>query len=129
MIFGPKRVILIVGMNKVVRDADEAVDRIKNVIAPYHAMTKRSKTPCAIELRCTDCASPERLCNITTIIEKKPRLIDMAIVLVGEDLGLGWDPGWTKERKEKIASVYRETRRGFALAAPIIPPEASEPSS
>ncbi len=53
MIFGPKRVILIVGMNKVVRDADEAVDRIKNVIVPYHAMTKRSKTPCAIELRCT----------------------------------------------------------------------------
>lgn len=107
MIFGPKKVILVIGINKIVRNVNEAIDRIKNVIAPYHAMTIGRKTPCATELRCTDCKSPERICNVTTIIEKKPSSTDIAIVLVGEDLGLGWDPDWPEDRKERIASVYR----------------------
>ena len=106
MIFGPKKVILVIGMNKIVHDVNEAIDRIKNVIAPYHAMTLGRKTPCATELRCTDCRSPERICNITTIIEKKPSSTDIAIVLVGEDLGLGWNLDWPEDRKERIASVY-----------------------
>jgi hypothetical protein len=49
MIFGPKKVILVIGMNKVVRNVEEAVYRIRNFIAPYHAMTKGKKTPCAID--------------------------------------------------------------------------------
>ncbi|MBA7645636.1 hypothetical protein ES703_53394 [subsurface metagenome] len=114
MIFGPKRVILVIGMNKVVHNVDEAVDRIKNVIAPYHAMSIGRKTPCAVDGHCTDCKSPDRICNVTTIIEKKPSSTDIAIILVGEDLGLGWDPVWPKERRERIASVYRETRKSYA---------------
>ena len=110
MVFGPRRVILLVGMNKIVRDVDEAIDRIKNIIAPYHSETKGKKTPCATDGRCTDCNSPERICRVTTIIEKKPRFTDIAIVIVGEDLGLGWDPNWSNERREKIASAYREGR-------------------
>ena len=128
MIFGPKRVILVVGMNKVVRDVDEAIDRIKNVIAPYHAMTKVAKTPCAVNGHCTDCKSPDRICNVTTIIEKKPWSTDIAIVLVGKDLGLGWDPGWPKERKERIASVYREIRKGFSQSAQRVSLEDHESS-
>jgi len=108
MIFGPKKVILAIGMNKIVHDASEAIDRIKNVIAPYHAMAMRRKTPCVTTGYCTDCKSPERICNVTTIIEKKPSFTDIAIVLVGEDIGLGWDPDWPEERKERITSVYRE---------------------
>jgi hypothetical protein len=84
MIFGPKKVILVIGMNKIVRDVNEAIDRIKNAIAPYHAMTLRRRTPCATELRCTDCRSPERICNVTTIIEKRPSSTDIAIVPVYE---------------------------------------------
>ena len=115
MIFGPKKVILVIGMNKIVRDVDGAIDRIRNVIAPYHAMTLGRKTPCATELRCTDCRSPERICNITTIIEKKPSSTDIAIVLVGEDLGLGWDPDWPEGRKERIASVYQRQMERIGL--------------
>ncbi len=111
MAFGPKRVILVVGTNKIVRNVDEAMGRIRNTIAPYHSKTKGRKTPCAADGKCTDCNSPERLCRVTTIIEKKPWFTDIAIVLVGEDLGLGWDPNWPDERKEKIASAYREARR------------------
>ncbi len=116
MIFGPKKVILIISMNKLTRDVTEAIDRIKYIIAPYHAMIKGQKTPCAIDGLCTDCKSPERICNVTTIIEKRPSETDMAIVLVGEDLGLGWDHSWPSERKEKIASAYREARKSFSQA-------------
>ena len=115
MIFGPKKVILVVGMNKIVRDVNEAIDRIKNVIAPYHAMTLGRKTPCTTELRCTDCRSPERICNVTTIIERKPSSTDIAIVLVGEDLGLGWDPDWPEARNERIASVYQRQMERIGL--------------
>jgi hypothetical protein len=115
MIFGPEKVILVIGMNKIVCDVNEAIDRIKNVIAPYHAMTLGRKTPCATELRCTDCRSPKRICNVTTIIEKKPSSTDIAIVLVGEDLGLGWDPDWPEDRKERIASVYERQMERVGL--------------
>ncbi|MFC2060212.1 lactate utilization protein [Chloroflexota bacterium] len=113
MIFGPKKVILVIGVNKIVRDVAEAIERIKNTIAPYHAMSLGRKMPCAINGRCTDCQSPDRICNVTTIIEKKPSDTDIAIVVVGEDLGLGWDPGWPKERKDRIWSVHLETTRAM----------------
>ena len=114
MVFGPKRVILVVGVNKIVRNVDKAIDRIKKIIAPYHSKTRGGRTPCATDGRCTDCNSLERICRVTTIIEKKPRFTDIAIVLVGEDLGLGWDPSWPKERREKIALAYHEARRDLS---------------
>ena len=107
MIYGPQKVIMVIGQNKIVRDVDEAIKRVKYVIAPYHGMTMGIQAPCAVDGRCTDCKSPGRICNITTIIEKKPRMTEFAIVLVGQDLGLGWDPDWPTERKERIASTYR----------------------
>lgn len=108
MIFGPKNVIVVAGMNKIVPDVHAACDRIKNVIAPYHAKTMGVKTPCAIEGKCSDCNSPDRICNITTILEKKPLSTEIAIILVGEDIGLGWDPEWPEERRERIASAYKD---------------------
>jgi hypothetical protein len=109
MIFGPKKVILVIGMNKLVRDIDEAFDRIKNTIAPYHAKSEGKKPPCTISGRCSDCKSPDRICSVTTIIEKKPFHTEIAVILVGEDMGLGWNPSWPEERKKKITSVYHET--------------------
>ncbi len=108
MVYGPKQVILLVGANKIVSDLDEAFDRVQNVIAPYHARTMGLATPCAKTGKCEDCNSPQRICNVTTIINKKPPGVDFAIILCGEDLGLGWDPDWPEERIEKIASTYRE---------------------
>ena len=121
MVFGPKKVILVVGVNKIVRNVDEAIDRIKKIIAPYHSKTKGKRTPCATDGRCTDCNSVERICRVTTIIEKKPRFTDIAIVLVGEDLGLGWDPSWPKERREKIALAYHEARRDLSQTIQNLP--------
>lgn len=107
MIFGPAKVILIIGQNKIVRDADVAIDRIKTVLAPYHGMTMGIQAPCAKDGKCHNCESPGRICNITTIIEKQPRLTEFAIFIVGQDLGLGWDPNWPKERIEGITEGYR----------------------
>jgi len=73
MIFGPKRVILVIGINKIVKDIKEAIRRLRNVAAPTNAKRREDKTPCAITGICTDCETPDRLCRVITIMEKKPR--------------------------------------------------------
>ncbi|MEW6185260.1 MAG: lactate utilization protein [Thermodesulfobacteriota bacterium] len=108
MIFGPKLVIVVAGINKVVADVPSALCRIKNVIAPAIARNAGLKTPCSLEGKCTDCKSPFRVCTVTTIIEAKPRMTQISIILVKEDLGLGWDPNWDEGRKERIFSVFKE---------------------
>ncbi len=113
MIFGAEKVVLLIGRNKIARDVDEALDRIKHLISPYHAAGKGRKTPCAVSGECTDCDAPERICNVTTIIEKKPFWTDLTIVLVDEDLGLAWDPSWPEERISRIKANYQR------LAEPI----------
>ncbi len=114
MVFGPKQVIIVVGRNKIVKDVDAAFHRIKNVIAPYHARTKEFATPCARTGRCSDCDSPDRLCNVTTILEKRPWRTAMTIVLVDEDLGLSWDETWSPERTSRIKSNYEGVTWVFA---------------
>jgi hypothetical protein len=107
MFFGTKQVVLLVGANKIVRDLDEALARVQKVLSPYHGKYLGLNTPCASTGECADCDSPQRICNITTIISKKPPTVDFLIVLVGEDLGLGWDPDWPEARIAKIQSSYR----------------------
>jgi len=106
IIFGAPKVILAVGRNKIVRDVNAAIDRIKNVLAPAHAKQKRYKTPCAERGKCFDCNSQDRLCNITVVLEKKPLNTDLSVVLINEDLGLGWDPEWDEARIAKITANY-----------------------
>lgn len=118
MIFGPKQVIVVAGMNKVVPDVPAALDRIKNVIAPTIARNSGLKTPCVVEGKCTDCKSPWRICTVTTIIEAKPRVTQISIILVGEDMGLGWDPDWDEARNEKISSVFKEEWAKLRAARP-----------
>jgi len=87
MIFGPGRVIVVAGVNKIVRDVDEALWRARNVASPMNAKRLRLKTPCAETGECSDCDSPHRICNATTIIHRKPRRAEITVILIGEDLG------------------------------------------
>ena len=87
MIFGPKKVIVVAGANKLVVTLDEALARIKNIACPLNGKRLNLKTPCALTGKCTDCNSPDRMCKVTVILEKKPSLSDITIVLVGENLG------------------------------------------
>jgi len=114
MIFGPKKVIIVVGRNKIVKDVEEALYRIKNVIAPYHAKTKHFVTPCAQTGKCSDCSSNRRICNVTTIMERRPWRTDVTIIVVDEDLGLSWDEKWPTERIARIKSDYERVTWVFA---------------
>jgi L-lactate utilization protein LutB len=116
MIFGPKRVIIIVGKNKIVKNVDEALYRIKNVIAPFHARTKGFATPCTKTGKCTDCNAPKRICSVTSIVEKRPWRTEVSVILVNEDLGLSWDETWSKKRVLKIKSNYEKVTWFFAGA-------------
>ena len=123
MIFGPGKVILPVGRNKIVKDVAEGISRIKSVIAPAHTKRKEMKTPCAATGVCANCNSPERICNITVILEKRPPSTDMTVILIDEDLGLGWDPSWESQRIQQIRSSYEKNTWVFLYAK--VPPVPS----
>ncbi|MGB9628533.1 MAG: lactate utilization protein [Thermodesulfobacteriota bacterium] len=85
--FGPGKVILVAGFNKIVENVDEAIKRIKNVAAPLNARRLNIDVPCAKVGRCVDCNSPNRICRILSILERRPSLTDILIIIVGEELG------------------------------------------
>ncbi len=85
--FGPGKVILVIGYNKIVDDVQEGIKRIKNVAAPLNARRLNIDVPCAKVGRCVDCNSPNRICRVIVIHERKPSLTDVLIILVGEELG------------------------------------------
>lgn len=87
MSFGPKKVIVIAGMNKVRPDLASALSRVKEVAGPMRAKSLNVKTPCVETGACMDCNSPQRICRITTILHRKPGLTDVTVVLIGEELG------------------------------------------
>jgi hypothetical protein len=88
LVFGPRRVVVVAGRNKLVADVPAAMRRIKELAAPANAMRLKKKTPCAKTGRCRDCDSPERICNVWTITEKCFPRERIAVVLVNADLGL-----------------------------------------
>lgn len=88
MFFGPKKVLLIIGKNKFSETIDESMERIKTVACPANGRRLNRAIPCAINGRCADCYSPERMCAVTTIIEAKPGMVDeLHLLLVDEELG------------------------------------------
>jgi len=88
MLFGPKKVFIVAGRNKIVEDdVNTAIKRVKDWASPPNAKRLSFKTPCAETGFCADCNSPDRICRIITIIERKPRITDVEVVLINEDLG------------------------------------------
>lgn len=87
--FGPGRVIVVAGRNKLVDgDLAAAIYRVKNIAAPPNAKRLNCNTPCAKTGFCANCNSPERICRITHIMDRKPRMADIHVVIVNEDMGL-----------------------------------------
>ena len=88
MCFGPRQVVVVAGMNKVLGTLDDAVARARNVAAPANAQRFGVKTPCGLTGQCGDCTSPDCICSklvITRFCMPERRI---KVVLVGEDLGL-----------------------------------------
>ena len=86
--FGPRHVVILMGRNKIVGDLDEAMNRIKDYVAPTNAMRLDMKTPCVKTSFCEECSSPSRICNTWTITEKCFPKGRVKIVLINEDMGL-----------------------------------------
>ncbi|MBZ4644113.1 MAG: hypothetical protein JG767_1722 [Deferribacteraceae bacterium] len=87
MIFGPKKTLVIAGINKIVKDVNAGISRIKEIASPMNTKRLNVNTPCAVTGECSDCNSPQRICKVTTIIEKKPNFSDIEVVIIGENLG------------------------------------------
>jgi len=85
--FGPKKVILIAGFNKIAPDETSGIRRAKEIAAPINARRLNLKTPCVQTGMCSDCNSPDRICRVLEIIMKKPSPTEMDVVLCVEDLG------------------------------------------
>ena len=87
MMWGPTKSIVVVGVNKITHSLGEALDRVSNVAGPANAKRLRLDTPCAVTGECSDCRSPQRICNATLILQRKPGGTALTVVVVGEDLG------------------------------------------
>ena len=87
MIFGPKKVILVVGINKIVKDVEAAEERIKLYAAPINNKRLNCPNPCTKTGECMECQGDTRICNVTTIMKKRPVLTDVHVFVVGEELG------------------------------------------
>jgi len=88
MIFGPQKVVVVAGKNKIVKDLDKALHRVKMIAAPMNSKRlNRENNPCTKTGVCTDCDSESRICKVTTIIERRPTLTDFSVILVAEELG------------------------------------------
>ena len=84
---GPKKVVFIVGMNKVCSDLDAAMKRARNVAAPANAQRFEVKTPCKTTGKCFDCKSPDTICCQFLITRYSRHKDRMHVILVNDTLG------------------------------------------
>ncbi len=84
---GPRKVVFIVGMNKVCRDLDDALGRARNVAAPVNAQRFGLKTPCTATGSCADCKSPDTICCQILITRYSKHKDRIHVILVNADLG------------------------------------------
>jgi len=86
--FGPKKVIVVAGLNKIVDDVEEGLKRIRNQVTPLHARRRGWKVPCAQTGCCVDCRAPDRICGTVAITEYQREKGRTTVILVGESLGI-----------------------------------------
>ena len=87
MIYGPKNVILVIGVNKICTDELSAINRVKNYASPINAIRLNKKTPCTIKGSCYDCLSNDTICCVTTVNRYSKEKNRIKVILVGEELG------------------------------------------
>lgn len=87
MIYGPKKVYVIVGINKLVSDIDEAQRRIELYAAPMNCERLNRDTPCRKIGECINCNVSDRICNVNVVLHKSNSAKRIHIIFVKEDLG------------------------------------------
>lgn len=87
MSFGPRRVIVVAGVNKLVADEEAAWERIRTIAAPINFKRLNRPNPCAKHGVCMNCNLPTRGCNIYVATRRRPSLTDFSVFIVNESLG------------------------------------------
>ena len=84
---GPEHVLVLVGMNKIVSDIEEGINRSQNVAAPANAARLGTRTPCAALGHCGDCHSEDCMCCQIVITRHSRHKGRIKVLLIGEELG------------------------------------------
>jgi hypothetical protein len=87
MTFGPRKVIVVAGANKLCPDLDAAWQRLEQVACPLNMKRLELPNPCTKTGYCMDCHTDTRGCRIYTVLKRRPMLTDITVVIVGENLG------------------------------------------
>ena len=87
MTFGPGKVIIVCGVNKIVPDLSAARERVRQVAAPLNNLRLATGNPCIQAGHCVDCQAEGRICRVTAIMDRKPMMTDITIILVDQKLG------------------------------------------
>jgi len=87
MIFGPGKVIIVAGKNKIAPDLEAARARVRDVAAARRSQEMNLKNPCVEKGECTDCSAPTRICRAEVILHRPPSLTQITVVVVDAELG------------------------------------------
>lgn len=85
--FGPDKVILVVGRNKIVKDLEEAQYRVRNIAAVANCIRLNKDTPCVKVGHCVDCQNENRICATFVVHRRQNNKNRIKVLLVNEDLG------------------------------------------
>ena len=87
LVHGPRQVLIVVGMNKLVRSIEDGIDRIQTQACPIIADATGRKTPCGVKGVCMDCQSPDCMCCSIVVTRRSRYDGRIKVVIVGENLG------------------------------------------
>lgn len=87
MIYGPDQVIIIVGVNKIVKDLKECEERLNRIASPTNAKRLNKNTPCVKTGYCMNCNSEDRICCDYVVMKKQRNKGRIKVIIVGKELG------------------------------------------
>lgn len=87
LIFGPKQVLVVAGINKISLDEAAGIQRAHNIAAPKNTVRLNSKTPCSTNGQCYDCLVEDCICCHTVITRNSRHKNRIHVILIGEELG------------------------------------------
>lgn len=88
LVYGPKSVIVVAGLNKVAKDLDAAIARVRGTAAPTNAQRFPVNTPCKVTGECADCHGADCICANMVITRVSRPAGKVKVILVGETLGM-----------------------------------------
>lgn len=89
LVYGPEKVIVIAGKNKIVKNSEEGLRRIENIAGPLNSKRLNKKTPCVLSGKCEDCSSIDRICRHTVITERQMQGAErINVIIIDGEYGL-----------------------------------------